>query len=200
MILLKSNAHSIYWLARYLTRIQQLCGHLPFEQDQHAHAFAQGFGLDIDGAASLNALIQNSVQSLSLTQQLQQVQANLQDLRGVLSAKVYAELNQLVRAASQQPVTLCRVISHCISLLEAESPEVWTFFALGQQLELLDWQIRLQQPTAQHIHKLAQWLDALDVMGWHTINAAWHDFKKQPELIQLYALTQQLQIEFEAAA
>ena len=71
MILLSSNANNIFWLGRYLTRIQYFCNKLPFTDDQKAIDFSHAFCLPAYDAASLNTLALDPEQQFSLMSQLQ---------------------------------------------------------------------------------------------------------------------------------
>ena len=85
MILLSSNAQQIFWLGRYLTRVQYLCSQFPFQDNEQARAYANAFALAAHDAESLNQLVQNPQQFASFTQQFQCAKDNIRDLRGVLS-------------------------------------------------------------------------------------------------------------------
>lgn len=198
MILLKSNAHSFYWLGRYLARIQLLCVQMPFQQDQAAQ-FALAFGLPVDEAVALNECLLDPSQACSIVQHFQQLQANIQDLRGVLSGAAYAELNRLIRMVHHQTDQICAVVEACTEIVEAESQDIFLFFSLGQQLEQLDWQLRLQQPIVQSLQNLDPLCQMLVTLHWG-IETAWNDFKQQRSLNTLYPFTRQLQVQFEAVA
>ena len=97
MILLNSNAEHIFWLGRYLTRTQYLCSIFPFQEDEAARDYAHAFCLPAFDASSLNELVLDPQQSISFISQFQYAQNNILDLRGVLSAQGYAELNKLIQ-------------------------------------------------------------------------------------------------------
>ena len=119
MILLNSNAQHIFWLGRYLTRIQYTCSQFPFVEDQDALQYAHAFCLPAFDASSLNALLLDIEQPSSFHQQFQHAIDNIQDLRGVLSAKAYAELNQLIKNAHANASYICDVAADCYDVVEA---------------------------------------------------------------------------------
>ena len=156
MILLNSNAQHIFWLGRYLTRIQYLCSQFPFHNNQSALQYAHAFCLPAFDASSLNSLLLDAEQPSSFTQQFQHAKDNVQDLRGVFSAKAYAELNQLIKNATENSAYICDVAGECQDVLEAESEFIFLFFSLGKNIEQLDRQLRLKQDrkvTLENIDK-----------------------------------------------
>lgn len=125
--LLNSNAQHIFWLGRYLSRTQFLCAHFPFLEDDAAVAYAHAFCLPAFDASSLNELVLDPAQPYSFHQQFKVARDNIQELRGVLSAKAYAELNRLIRTADQNAGYICDVVTDCQDILEGEAPDVFLF-------------------------------------------------------------------------
>jgi hypothetical protein len=197
MILLSSNAQQIFWLGRYLTRVQYLCSQFPFEDDHHADEYATAFSLPAHDAASLNALVQDSQQMASFSQQFQYAKDNIQDLRGVLSAKSYAELNQLIKTAGENKSYICNVVAECHDILEAESQDVFLFFVLGQQIEQFDRQLRLKQDPEQTLTDLAKIIDLLSHLGWSSLKSAWLQLQILPNSINFYRFSDHIQQLFE---
>jgi hypothetical protein len=197
MILLSSNAQQIFWLGRYLTRVQYLCGQFPFQEDNLARQYASAFALAAHDAASLNALVQDPQQSVSFAQQFQCAKDNIQDLRGILSSKGYAELNQLIKTAGENKSYICDVVSECHDILEAESQDVFLFFVLGQNVEQLDRQLRLQQETQDTLTDLDKIIDLLSHLGWSDLKAAWRQLHILPNSINFYRFSDHIQQLFE---
>ncbi|MEG2637724.1 MAG: alpha-E domain-containing protein, partial [Acinetobacter sp.] len=113
MILLSTNAQNIFWLGRYLTRIQYLCSQFPFKNNTSALDYAHAFCLPAFDASSLNEMILDAEQPASFHQQFQNAKNNIYDLRGVISAQSFAELNQLLQQAEKNAGLICDVCDEC---------------------------------------------------------------------------------------
>ncbi|MDN5511062.1 alpha-E domain-containing protein [Acinetobacter sp.] len=197
MILLNSNAQHIFWLGRYLTRIQYACGQFPFVDNQDALQYAHGFCLPAFDASSLNSLFLDAEQPSSFSQQFQYAKDNIQDLRGVLSAKAYAELNQLIKNAHENATYICDVAGDCHEVIEAESEDVFLFFSLGQNIEQLDRQIRLKQDQAVTLNNLNKVVELLTQIGWDKLDDAWQQLKLNPDNMNFYQFSDHIQNLFE---
>lgn len=198
MILLSSNAQHVFWLGRYLTRIQYLCNQFPFKSNENALQYAHAFCLPAFDADSLNELILDQVQPSSFHQQFQNAKNNIHDLRGILSAKSFAELNQLLSQAEQNPALICDVAGECNDVLEAEEETtVFLFFSLGQKLEELDRQIRLKQDRQKTLIDIHHLMDALHELGWDSLAEVWEKLKKSPDSMNFYHFSDHMQLLFE---
>lgn len=197
MILLNRNAEQIFWLGRYLNRIEYLCDQFPFQNNAQALKYAHAFCLPAFDAESLNALLQDPEQPASFNQQFQSSKNNIQDLRGVLSAHAYAELHQLIKNAHENLAYIGEVAVECHEVLEAAAEDIFLFFSLGQNIEQLDRQMRLKQQQAQTLKNLDHTIDLLNQMGWNKLNHAWHQLKLSPDSIHLYHFHDHMQTVFE---
>ena len=197
MILLNSNAEHIFWLGRYLTRTQYLCSLFPFQSSDDAVNYAHAFCLPAFDAASLNELVLNPEQPASFSSQFECARGNIQDLRGVLSAKSYAELNQLIRNASENPGYICDVVNECQEVLETESEDVLLFSSLGQCLEQFDRQLRMHQDTQTTLSKIEHIVSALVSQGWDSLDEAWLKLKAEPNSQNFYHFSDYIQNLFE---
>lgn len=200
MILLNSNAEHIFWLGRYLTRTQYLCSIFPFQEDEAARDYAHAFCLPAFDASSLNELVLDPQQSISFISQFQYAQNNILDLRGVLSAQGYAELNKLIQNASENAGYICDVTADCHEVLSAESEAVFLFFSLGQCVEDLDRQFRLNQDARLTMDKIKHLAAALTAVGWDGLIEALSELETAPCSVQLYQFSDHIQTMFEADA
>ncbi|MFW1753902.1 alpha-E domain-containing protein [Acinetobacter wanghuae] len=198
MVLLNSNAQHIFWLGRYLARTQFLCAHFPFAKDEDAIAYAHAFCLPAFDASSLNALVLDTTQPASFTQQFQTAKANIHELRGVLSASAYAELIQLIRNADQNTGYICDVVNDCQDVLEAESADLFLFFSLGQCLEQLDHALRFNEASHVTVAKIDDVVDTLDGMGWSNLQEYWQKLRTDPDLMHFYQFSDYIHHMFEA--
>ena len=197
MILLNSNAQHIFWLGRYLTRIQYLCSQFPFHNNQSALQYAHAFCLPAFDASSLNSLLLDAEQPSSFTQQFKHAKDNVQDLRGVFSAKAYAELNQLIKNATENSAYICDVAGECQDVLEAESEFIFLFFSLGKNIEQLDRQLRLKQDRTMTLENIDKTVDLLNQMGWDRLDSAWQQLKLKPDSMNFYHFSDHIQNLFE---
>lgn len=200
MHLLSSSAQHIYWLGRYLFRIGYVVQHLPFTNDQQAETFAQALCLHIDDAENLNQFMLDPQQPYSLISQLEIARDNIQELRGLLTAKAYAELNHLIKNVKSEAENIRAVIDDCCEILKAEQPDIFLFFYLGQSIEKIDTYFRFQH----NIHNVLETVDPVVVLlydlGWQDLQSSWEILKNQPYVNQFYAFTYQLENQFEVYA
>lgn len=198
MILLSTNAQNIFWLGRYLTRIQYLCSQFPFKNNTLALDYAHAFCLPAFDASSLNEMILDTEQPASFHQQFQNAKNNIHDLRGVISSQSFAELNQSLQQAEKNAGLICEVCEECNDVLEAEEDELlFLFFSLGQKLEQLDRQIRLKQNSAQTLQELDCLIDHLDQQGMASLPEVWSELKKQPDSMNYYHFSDHIDSLFE---
>ncbi|MEG0482589.1 MAG: alpha-E domain-containing protein [Acinetobacter sp.] len=198
MILLSTNAQNIFWLGRYLTRIQYLCSQFPFKNNTSALDYAHAFCLPAFDAASLNEMILDIEQPASFHQQFQNAKNNIYDLRGVISTQSFAELNQLLQQAEKNAGLICDVCDECNDVLEAEEDELlFLFFSLGQKMEQLDRQIRLKQKNEQTLRQLDGLIESLDQQGMASLPDAWIELKKQPDSMSYYHFSDHIDSLFE---
>jgi hypothetical protein len=200
MILLSSNAQSIFWLGRYLTRTQYLCGVFPFLEDEQAREFAQAFCLPAQDAKTLNEMVMNIEEQYSFHQQFEYAKDNILGLRGVLSAQAYAEINQKIQSAHENVGLICDAVDDCQDILEAESQEIFLFFSLGQCVEQLDRQLRLGQDESASLTHIDYIVGELIKMGWAGLEPSWNQLKFVPNSINFYQFSDYIQRLFEVDA
>lgn len=188
-----SDAREIFWLARYLTRIQYVCQQFPFKQNDAALTYAHAFCLPAFDAASLNELILNEVQPASFAMQLKQTQRKIKNLAQVFSKSTYAELKHCIQNACDNASYIRDVLQDCEALLDAEPQQIYLFFQLGQRIEQLDRQIRLKQSTEKTLLQLEMIVQCLRDLGWTSLVDAWVELKQQPDTMHFYHFSDHIQ-------
>lgn len=193
MNLSSSDAREIFWLARYLTRIQYVCQQFPFKQNDAALTYAHAFCLPAFDAASLNELILNEEQPASFAMQFKQTRIKIQNLAQVFSKATFVELQQCIQNACDNASYICDVVQDCEALLDAEPQQIFLFFQLGQKIEQLDRQIRLKQSTEKTLSQLDMIVQCLKDLGWTSLVDAWQQLKQQPDTMHFYHFSDHIQ-------
>ena len=188
-----TDAREIFWLARYLTRIQYVCQQFPFKQNDAALTYAHAFCLPAFDAASLNELILNEEQPASFAMQLEQTQRKIKKLAQVFSKSTYAELKHCIQNACDNASYIGEVLQDCEALLDAEPQQIYLFFQLGQRIEQLDRQIRLKQSTEKTLLQLEMIVQCLKDLGWTSLVDAWVELKQQPDTMHFYHFSDHIQ-------
>lgn len=197
MILLSSAAQNIFWLGRYLSRIQQACDFLPFDDDHEAVEYAHAFCLPAWDANSLNALFLDPEQPFSIASQFAQIKDNIQQLRPVLSPKAYSSLNHFSKIADGKTVDYCDVVAECADVLEGEPEQIFLFYSLGRRIEYLDNQFRLGRSADQCLIDIDGILKMLKTHGWHACEESWRKLRSEQSLSVLYDFSDDLTTNFE---
>ncbi|MCH7337005.1 alpha-E domain-containing protein [Acinetobacter sp. NIPH 2699] len=200
MVLLRSNAEHIYWLGRYLFRIDHVAQQLPLTNDQQAAAFAQALYLQIEDAESLNQFMLDRKQPYSLLSQLEVARDNIQELRGLLSSQAYAELNHLIKNAPSDALMISDIVKQCCAILDAEQEEVCLFLHIGQNVECIDTYFRFQHDINNVLDTIEPVIERLFHIGWSDLQPSWEILKDQPYLNQFYAFTYKLENQFEVSS
>ena len=197
MILLSTAARNIFWLGRYLSRIQHVCTLLPFKEDQPAVEYAHSFCLPAWNAQSLNGLFLDPEQPFSIASQFKQIRDDIQQLRAVLSAYAYTELNKMTKIVDEKHLTVCQVVNDCSEVLEGEVEQVFLFYALGRGVETLDQACRLNQNVDDQILELSKILTLLKSYGWDTSHTVWDHLKDELNIAKLYQFNTEINHMFE---
>ncbi|ENX33644.1 hypothetical protein F889_02307 [Acinetobacter colistiniresistens] len=200
MLLLSSSAQHIYWLGRYLFRIGHVAGQLPFVDNQQAADFAQALCLHIADAESLNYFMLDRKQPYSLLSQLEIARDNIQELRGLLTAQAYAELNYLIKNTLADGLAIQSVVQSCCDILSKEQEEIFLFFHIGQSIEQIDTYFRFQHNVPAVFDAIDPEIEQLFQLGWQDLQPSWEILKDQPYVNQFYAFTYKLENQFEASS
>lgn len=200
MVLLRSNAEHIYWLGRYLFRIGHVAQQLPLTTDQQAAAFAQALYLPIEDAENLNQFMLDRKQPYSLLSQFEIARNNIQELRGLLSAQAYAELNHLIKNAPSDALAIGDIVKQCCAILDDEQEEICLFLQIGQNVERLDTYFRFQHNINNALAVIEPVIERLFHLGWDDLKPSWEILKDQPYLNQFYAFTYKLENQFEVSS
>jgi hypothetical protein len=192
MILPLSTAANLYWLGRYLVRVDGLCNLLPFKDDLEAQTFAHAFNLPAWNAETLNALIHDPSQSGSLPSNLDAVKQNIQSVRGVLSAASFESFHALCSHDHPEFTDMTEMLRSCRSSLKHESPMVQLFLKMGESLERIDISLRMIKDPARDIREFSEVLDLLPI-GWQRLKEPIMLLNKRYDRIAFYDLSDRIQ-------
>lgn len=197
MILLLSTASNLYWLGRYVIRVDGLCRLLPFTDDQEAIEFAHAFALPAWNAATLNQLLMDVNQPASIPANLQVIRENMQSVRGVISQYVFEALNTLTNPKPAHNNQVCRLISECSELIYDEDETIKLFWQLGQCIEQIDNALRMKRSPDLAIQDLRSVIEMLSPIGWQALEEPWLYLQQSQDINALYAFCDQMQALFE---
>lgn len=161
------TAFNLYWLGRYMARIEVLCRINPLEDDTRAAHFAKAFALPAWNAETLHWLLNEPTQPVSILANLKNIHQNTQEVRGCVSRDAYSALNALWRLYDVEQADYCGALNHAMRQLGEQLPEAADpFWHLGLVIERLDAAMRLEQGEGP-------WTEALGALiarlppGWH---------------------------------
>lgn len=197
MILLLSTASNLYWLGRYMIRIDGLCRLLPFHDDQEALKFSHAFSLSAWDAKTLNALLQDPNQPASIIANLGAVRENMQFVRGVISQDLFESLNMLTSPRQKLKNKVCELISGCCEAVLEEDENVRLFWQLGQCIEQIDNALRLKHSPDMAIQDLRTVVEMLSPIGWTALEEPWVNLQQQKDMTALYSFCDYMQALFE---
>lgn len=196
MILTLSAASSLYWLGRYMLRVEALCQRLPFEDDDQAIAYANAFSLSAWNAETLHATLHDAQRVGSLPNNLAVIQDNIQSVRGILPRAVFEAFNALWRQRDQADACICELLQHAAVQLEHLDPVAYGFWRLGHALEAVDMALRLHEPVQPVAEQLLQVAHRLPLPEWQLQVELVAQLVEQPDVIRLYALCDRLHLAF----
>ncbi|XID74198.1 alpha-E domain-containing protein [Alkanindiges sp. WGS2144] len=197
MILLLSKASNLYWLGRFMIRIDGICRLLPFTDDHEALEYSQAFGLPAWDSATLNQLMYDASQPASIPSNLQVVRENMQYVRGVISQELFECLNILTSPRQQFKDRACGLISDCCETIIDEDDNVRLFWQLGQSIEQIDIALRLKHSPEMAILDLRTVIEMLSPIGWQALEAPWVELQQRQDITALYNFCDQMQASFE---
>lgn len=165
MLILKTSAQQVYWLGRYMARIEYLCEHFPFYSNETARRYAQAFDLQAQNAESLNELCIDQ-QHGTFKSLYNKAKNNIYHLNGVLTADAYSQLDQLLDRAMHMPMPCIRLSGIYMQILENEPLHgLYVFYQLGMALEHLDADMRLQQSYHDLAEQMQSYLTIIADLG-----------------------------------
>lgn len=189
MILSLSTASHLYWLGRYMVRVQGLCRLDPFASDQRAVEFAAAFGLPAWNVETLEALLNNPEQSGSLMSNLSAIQANVQSVRGVLAQPVFECFNTLWRLRTESRQQICQHLAAAQAAMESQHALIQAFWLLGETIETADLSLRLRESPQEAIHAVRLVLPQLPE-AWQSLQVWLDRFAQSPDGNHFYSLCQ----------
>lgn len=196
MMLTLSAASSLYWLGRYMLRVEALCQRLPFEDDDQALAYAHSFSLSAWNVETLHAALHDPQRVGSLPSNLAVIQDNIQAVRGILPRAVFEAFNALWRQRSQPDDCICMLLNDAAMQLQQLDAVARVFWQLGRAVEAVDMALRLHEPVQPVADHLLQIAHQLPMPEWQSQVELVAQLVEQPDVIRLYALCDRLHLAF----
>ncbi|UOO82010.1 hypothetical protein LVJ83_00590 [Uruburuella testudinis] len=170
MSLLLSTAYNLYWLGRYMRRTQELVDTLTLSPEARAPKLRY-LGWPETLAGDTEAVRQYLAQT-ALPQHFEQLNDNVQVVRGVIdgdAAELFNQLKRLQQAANIRAA--CFQVYACSAvMLDQKTPYVTLFWQLGDYVEMLDNRIRSGKAESRHYRYLADVVTRLpDGTAWDPI-------------------------------
>lgn len=197
MILLLSSASNLYWLGRYMIRIDGLCRLLPFKDDQEAIRFSHALSLPAWSAETLNAVLADPAQPSSIPANLSAVRENMQAVRGVISQELFEALNMLTNPRYVGKGDTCALIAQSTEIIAEEDDTVALFWQLGQCIEQIDIALRLKRSAELAIIDLRVVVEMLSPIGWQRLEEPWVNLQQRQDISSLYTFCDHMQALFE---
>ena len=192
MILILSAARELFWLGRYLVRADALCHLLPFEDDQLAINYAHAFCLPAWNAATLNDLLSDPVQPVSLQANLDAIWDNIQAVRAVISEASYIQLNSLSGLSGHDRPQVMQGIAACRQILGQEGALVAHFWQLGEAFEQMDIALRQDDMLEQPLQQLTRLVNDPLLADWTSWRSEFEHLQRLPGSVTFYAFSERL--------
>ncbi len=185
MLLSLSTAENLFWLGRYMARVESLCQILPFTDDGKACAYANAFGLSAWNAQTLQALFDDPNTEFSVPGTLAHIQINTQNVRGVLSQSAFESLHRLADISHESFKSIADLVAQSSNAFAHEQANVRVFWQLGVRIEALDRALRLQEPLELPVARLQEVTTHLPA-GWQTVHQHMQQLVEVPDLNTFY--------------
>lgn len=196
MILTLSAASSLYWLGRYMLRVEALCQVLPFEDEAQALAYANSFSLSAWNIETVLVALHDPQHTGSLPNNLAVIQDNIQAVRGILPRQVFEAFNRLWRQREQSDACICGLLTEAAAELQQLDSVARVFWQLGQCIESVDMALRLHAPVQVAADQLLQMAHQLPLPEWQLQVDLIAQLAAQPDVPHLYAVCDRLHLAF----
>ena len=196
MILTLSAASSLYWLGRYMLRVEALCQILPFEDESYALAYANSFSLSAWNIETLLLALHDPQRMGSLPNNLAVIQDNIQAVRGILPRQVFEAFNRLWRQREQSDACICGLLTEAAAELQQLDSMALVFWQLGRAVESVDMALRLHEPVQSAADQLLQVAQQLPMPEWQVAVELVTQLVMQPDVPRLYAVCDRLHLAF----
>lgn len=196
MMLTLSAASGLYWLGRYMLRVESLCQLLPFEDDAQALAYANSFSSPAWNIETLLVALHDPERAGSLPSNLAVIQDNIQSVRGILPRQVFEAFNALWRQRDQADACVCDLLMQATTQLQQLDSIARVFWQLGRAVESVDMALRLHTPVQPAADQLLQVAQQLPLPEWQLQVELVAQLVEQPNVGRLYSVCDRLHLAF----